>query len=465
MFGEEVYSGKDVSTKAHQLGEVLRSMGVLPGAPVALIARNRPAHVIALYAAIADERNLAMIYPFQSGQAKAGDLERIGPAAVLASSEDWDSYLLEAAQDLGIAGIILPRSRTEPVSAAIEGMRASEPFGRAGRLLAGIQVLSSGTTGPPKRIQLPLKVLSRVTEGELPKSSDALEEDILSWPLGGVGGTMAALSALVMYRPLNVIERFSVKEWVDIVKKAQIRALRMNPTMMRMVLDAEVPKEDLASARAAFGGSAALDPSLEEQFEARYGIPVLWAYGATEFCGTAYAWTPELKGKFGQLKRGSVGRALPGVSGRIVDPETGDPLPANREGLVETLIPLISPTWIRTTDLGLLDDDGFLFLKGRADGAINRGGFKILPETIVTAIRSHPSVFDAAVVGMPDARLGQVPHAVVQLKKGAEHFREADLMEYLKENFPHPSSLIGFTRSRRCHERPRRRFRCRRFDS
>ena len=115
--------------------------------------------------------------------------------------------------------------------------------------------------------------------------------------------------------------------------------------------------------------------------------------------------------EFGESKRNSVGRALPDTALRIVDPDTGAELPAGEQGLLEAKMHPISDDWIRTTDIASIDADGFVTLHGRADGAINRGGFKILPETVRRVLISHPAVRDACVVGVPDARLGQVPFA------------------------------------------------------
>ena len=105
--------------------------------------------------------------------------------------------------------------------------------------------------------------------------------------------------------------------------------------------------------------------------------------------------------EFGASKRNSVGRALPDTELRIVDPDTGAELATGEQGLLEAKIASISDDWIRTTDIASIDDDGFVTLHGRADGAINRGGFKILPETVRRVLISHPAVRDACVVGVP----------------------------------------------------------------
>jgi acyl-coenzyme A synthetase/AMP-(fatty) acid ligase len=126
--------------------------------------------------------------------------------------------------------------------------------------------------------------------------------------------------------------------------------------------------------------------------------------------------TLELHREFGRSKLGTVGRKYPHCDLRIIDPDNGTILPANSDGLIEVLAPRIQPDWISTSDIGMIDADGFLFLRGRADGAIMRGGFKILPETIERALLQHPSVAEAAVVAVTDARVAQVPGAMIRLK-------------------------------------------------
>jgi acyl-coenzyme A synthetase/AMP-(fatty) acid ligase len=92
----------------------------------------------------------------------------------------------------------------------------------------------------------------------------------------------------------------------------------------------------------------------------------------------------------------------------------------------------IGTDWIRTTDLASLDSDGFLFLHGRADAAINRGGFKIVPEDVAAVLKTHPAVADAAVVGVPDRRLGEIPVAAVELRAGASAQTEETLKDFAR---------------------------------
>jgi acyl-CoA synthetase (AMP-forming)/AMP-acid ligase II len=88
--------------------------------------------------------------------------------------------------------------------------------------------------------------------------------------------------------------------------------------------------------------------------------------------------------------------------------------------------------WVRTTDLASIDADGFLFIHGRADAAINRGGFKVLPELVASVFRRHPGVQDAVIVALPDSKLGQVPALAVEARPGAPRVTEDDLRAYAR---------------------------------
>jgi acyl-coenzyme A synthetase/AMP-(fatty) acid ligase len=185
---------------------------------------------------------------------------------------------------------------------------------------------------------------------------------------------------------------------------------------MRMVLDAGVLAEDLASVRAVTTGAAPLNPDLKDEFERVYGVAVLNLYGATEFAGGVTGWTIRDWEQFRGDKRGSVGRANPGVRLRVVDEQTRQPVPAGETGVLEVGSDRFDTVdWVPTSDLGRLDEDGFLWIVGRLDDVIIRGGFKIQAEDVRIALESHPAVREAAVVGIPDDRLGEVPVAVVVL--------------------------------------------------
>jgi acyl-coenzyme A synthetase/AMP-(fatty) acid ligase len=191
---------------------------------------------------------------------------------------------------------------------------------------------------------------------------------------------------------------------------------------MRSVLDADIPREDLASIRAINAGTSPVDPDLVDAFFEQYGIPILVVYGATEFSGAVAGWTVKDFHTRWVDKKGSVGRAFPGVRLQIVD-EGGATLGADEPGRLQVAAAQAGgsgESWITTSDLAHIDAEGFLYVDGRADDVIVRGGFKVAPETVVRALRAHPAVGDAAVAPIPDERLGQIPVAAVELRAGVE---------------------------------------------
>ena len=154
--------------------------------------------------------------------------------------------------------------------------------------------------------------------------------------------------------------------------------------------------------------------------------------------------------EFGASKRNSVGRALPDTELRIVDQDTGAELPVGEQGLLEAKVAAMGPDWIRTTDIASIDEDGFVTLHGRADGAINRGGFKILPEIVRRVLISHPAVRDACVVGVPDARLGQVPFAAIEIVRGQPVPTDDELKELVRQSLPVYNVPVAFAASTNC---------------
>jgi acyl-coenzyme A synthetase/AMP-(fatty) acid ligase len=185
--------------------------------------------------------------------------------------------------------------------------------------------------------------------------------------------------------------------------------------MIQMILQAQIEPDLLRSLKAIRSGTAPLDPQMQSEFEAQYGIPILVDYGAAEFIGGVAGWSLADYRKFSDAKRGSVGRPRPDVLLKVISADTGETVPTGQSGILHIKCDRFGPDWHRTNDLASVDEDGFLFLHGRADDAINRGGFKILPDEVAAVLRRYPGVRDAAVIGKADLRLGQVPIAAIEM--------------------------------------------------
>jgi len=433
-FGSRWVTWGEMRHVTERLASLLDASGVPPRAPVALVARNRPSSVAALLGLIATSHSIRMVHPFQSAAAMARDVERLKPPALVGAAEVFSDEVRSALRTHGIAGVAI----SDMDAAAVPG------FEKCGRHEfevpehPQIQILTSGTTGPPKHFAISFETIVRHHVGvHLLASSQS--EDLLRmppvtlfFPLGNISGIYSTIPTMLRGRRAELWDRFSVAAWHQHVLRYRPELTGLPPAGVQMVLDAKLPQADLACIRFLSTGAAPLDPTVQRAFEERYGIPILLSYGATEFAGPVAAMTAQLYPEWGKRKFGSVGCALPGSQLRIVDPETGAVLPPGREGILEVISPRIGPDWIRTSDVAMIDEDGFLFHRGRADGAIIRGGFKLLPETIERALLLHPAVSAAAVVGLPDTRLGQVPAAAIQLKPGFSPPALADLEAHLR---------------------------------
>jgi acyl-coenzyme A synthetase/AMP-(fatty) acid ligase len=250
--------------------------------------------------------------------------------------------------------------------------------------------------------------------------------------MANISGLAHFLYVAVHGRSIALAEKFDLALWSALLKRYPQRVLSIPPAGIRMIMTDPVSVSLMRGVRAVRTGAAPLERTVRDWFETTYGIPILNQYGASEFCGViATVGLDEYRG-FDEVQRTSVGRARHGSRLRVVDPATGAALPAGATGVLEAQVDRIGPDWLRTTDLARLDGDGLLYLEGRADDAINRGGFKVLPDMVADAIRMHPSVHDAAVVGMSDERLGQVPVAAIELRAGTHRPDAAEWRDFLR---------------------------------
>jgi long-chain acyl-CoA synthetase len=439
------YSGNEITAYGQAIAAVLQDAGVADGAPVGLVVRNRLPHAAAIIGFLAGGRPVSMIYSFQSPESIGLDIEKLELSAIVADREDWTAPVVDAAKRTGSAGVAI--SLQAPLVAAVEGLERRDESRRHAQVEPGValQILTSGTTGPPKRQTIKTPVLERtvfsVTSGETAPPNAPPE--FAYWQFGGIG-VCQLVAGVHNARRIVMLERFTVDGFVNAIKTHLVKRSGVQPAVIRMLLDAGVPKEDLASLEFLISASGPLDPETRDEFEAHFGIPIRLAYGATEFAGSLCAWTPDLIDEFGASKRDSVGRPLPDTQVRIVDPDTGAELPTGEQGLLEAKVAPLGPDWIRTTDIASIDTDGFVTLHGRADGAINRGGFKILPETVRRVLVSHPAVRDACVVGVPDKRLGEVPFAAIEVTSGMAAPSENDLKDLVRQSLPVYNVPVAF---------------------
>ncbi|GBG39728.1 class I adenylate-forming enzyme family protein [Mycobacterium montefiorense] len=414
-----------------QIGAAARRMASLTAehadnAAIGMLLRNRPGQVAAFLGVLLAGGTVVTINPSRGDERTRADIAALQLPLVVGEPDDLATLVAPGTPTLSITGRL-----DEPGEPAPPGYRAIPAPEVA------VRMLTSGTTGPPKRIDLSYDMLAHTVMGPDPDHAPAPAEPrrgvaIMNSPLVHIGGVFRVLQCVAEARSFVLLERFELNAWASAVRTHRPRAVSLVPAALRTVLHSDLSRTDLDSIRAVSCGTAPLSADDADAFTEKYGIPVLTSYAATEFGGGVAGWTLTDYQSYWIAKRGSVGRANPGAQLRVVD-DTGAQLGPNQVGLLEVKPGQLGRTvaWMRTTDLARIDADGFLWIVGRADQAIIRGGFKVMPDDIRVALEDHPAVAGAAVIGQPDERLGETPVAVVELREPAS--TDADtLVEYLR---------------------------------
>jgi long-chain acyl-CoA synthetase len=211
-----------------------------------------------------------------------------------------------------------------------------------------------------------------------------------------------------------LMDRFSPSDFAALVKKHQLRSTVLPPAALAMVLHDE-SVTDLSPLKIVRSITAPLSPVQGTRFRDKFGVIVLNSYGQTELGGEVVGWSAADARAYGESKLGSVGRPLAGIDVTITDDEVMVRTPTTLARNIDPafLDRLTDDGWFHTGDLGWFDDDGFLWLDSRVSDMINRGGLKVFPGAVEDVLLAAEGVREAAVVGVPDERLGEVPWAFV----------------------------------------------------
>lgn len=311
---------------------------------------------------------------------------------------------------------------------------------RTGSEDAILQMYTSGTTGMPKGVVLAHRTyftfIANMKRAGL-DWIDFLPEDraLISFP-GLHSGGMAWFMHGVNVGWTSVIMRMFVpEEAVRLMKEHRVTNTFCAPAMLKMILDEPgAGKEAFASLRKVVYGGAPMPPELQRRCVEEFGCDLAQMYASAETGSVVTCLTPA-EHLPGSAKSRSAGRACPGNRVRIIDAQ-GRPLPAGEIGQIELYSParfieywknpeatkqVQNGEWMRMPDAGYLDEDGYLYVCDRINDMIITAGQNIYPVEVENAIcAAHPAVAEAAVVGVPDERWGEVAKAVVVLRPGEQ---------------------------------------------
>lgn len=307
---------------------------------------------------------------------------------------------------------------------------------------------TGGSTGTPKGVQLTHRAIAtNVTQREALLPTRRGEERVVCvMPLFHSYALSMALYLSAHSRGcLVVLPRYQPEQLLETVVKERITLFPGNPTIYTGLLTHPAASStDWSTVRACYSGSAPLSVETLRRWEAIVGAPVFEGYGQTE-AGPVLTFNPAM----GTRKVGSVGVPVPGTTVQVVDlAEPDRPLCPGRIGEIRARGPQLMigylnrpretaeslrDGWLYTSDVGELDDDGYLFIRERKKELAIVGGYNVYPREVEEVLFSHPDVVDAGVIGVPDEYRGEVLKAFVVLAESSAVSVE-ELLEHCREN-------------------------------
>ncbi|MFI5395472.1 MAG: class I adenylate-forming enzyme family protein [Candidatus Binatia bacterium] len=443
-----------------RLANALHAIGIRRGDCVAVLQTNSHHYVEAYYAAAA----LGAVFLPLNYRAKLPELEYMVTTAQVKVLLVGDRYL-EAVKQL--------RPKFTGVETYIAMETPQDGFLHLDRLMAeaspeleppevededtSILMYTSGTTALPKGVMLTYNDFTAYVTANV-ELADGTPRGaaLLCVPLYHIAGATNIMTSLFTGRRLVLLRQFDAATWLETVEREQVTHAFLVPTMVKQLIDhPEFSKHDLSSLQnLSYGGAQMPFPVIRRAIEIfPKTVGFVNAFGQTETTSTLTVLGPddhrldgspeEVELRLKRLK--SIGRPLPDVELKVVG-DDGEELPAGQVGELWVRTPRVmkgygggaangSPLhdgWLPTHDMGWLDEEGYIFLAGRKDDMIIRGGENIAPAEVEAVLYSHPGVDEAAVIGIPDVEWGQRVAAVVVSRPGVTLTAE-DIAEFCRQ--------------------------------
>ncbi|MGB8390639.1 acyl-CoA synthetase [Mycobacterium sp.] len=450
---------RELEDNSAQLASALHGLGLRTGDVIAMLSDNAAEAFEIYWAALRSGLYITAVNWHLAPEEAAYILADSGAQVVIASAG-----VAELAER--VVGLVPQAKHWYAFGGAVDGYEPyADLLAAAGQRLAdqprGAEMLySSGTTGRPKGVKPHLFPIQVDQPGDplvglLAHAFKITSDDVYlspapiyhTAPLKWCGGVQALGGTVVL------MERFDAEQALAAIERYRVTVTQMVPTMFIRML--QLPEEiragyDHSSLWLAVHAAAPCPPEVKDAMIDWWDPVLVEYYGATEGHGITVMTSAEWK-----TKRGSVGKAALGIV-HICD-DDGNELPAGEVGTIyfeRDIVPFeyhndpektaasrhpAHDNWATVGDVGYLDGDEYLFLTDRKAFMIISGGVNIYPQEIENVLALHPKVFDVAVIGVPDAEMGEQVKAVVQLRDGVEPTAGLadEIMAYVRDRIAH----------------------------
>ena len=419
---------------------VLKAAGIEEGDRVGIMLPNVPYFPFFFYGAMRLGAIVVPMNPLLKDREVSFHLEDSG-AKTLVAWYQFEQAATDGANEAGAEAILVKPGETDERLGRADPVR--EITAREDEDTALI-LYTSGTTGTPKGAEL--------THGNLRAAAqiavDLVDADETNVTLGALplfhvfGLTSGLNSAVRGGGSLTLLPRFDAGKALEIIQRDRVTTLLGVPTMYSAILHHEgADQADTSSLELCVSGGAAMPVEVLRAFEDKFDCKVLEGYGLSETCGIGSFNRPDR-----ERKAGSIGIPVDGVEMKLVD-ESGEEVPQGEVGEVLMRGPVVmkgywnrpdatadtlQDGWLKTGDMGTVDEEGYFFIVERKKEMIIRGGFNIYPRELEEVLYEHPAVREAAVVGLPHESLGEEVGAAIALKDGEDADPDA-LRAYMKE--------------------------------
>lgn len=420
----------ELAERSARVAGGLAALGVSPGDRVGVVCPNRPEFVLAYLGVLWAG---AVAVPVNPGApAPEAERELLGTGAVVAVTAR-ESMAAAAWGGRGAEGLRVVLVDEDDGGPDWRALLCADPAEMAERATDDLAVLAhtSGTAGPPRAAMLTHgSLVANIEQGRgHPTVRIEPDDSVLAvLPLFHVYGLNVVLGmALASGGRVVLADRFEPRETADLVRREEVTVVPGVPPMFAAWTEApDLPDDAFGSVRLAVSGAAPLPIAVQEGFHARFGVHLHQGYGLTEASPVVSS-----SGAEGAPRPGSVGVPLPGVEVRLVDADgedglVGDPgevwvrgpniFAGYWEDPEATARVLTGDGWLRTGDVAVADDDGFLYLVDRSKDLIIVSGFNVYPAEVEDVLLAHPGVAEAAVVGVPHPETGEAVKAYVVLR-------------------------------------------------
>ncbi|MGW3197332.1 long-chain-fatty-acid--CoA ligase [Streptomyces sp. NPDC001118] len=424
-----------------QAAALLRTEGLRTGDRVALMLPNVTEFVVLYYAVLRAGGIVVPMNPLLKERETAYHLRDSGAVLLF----EWHRAPGEGAAGAAAAGV--RHLAVEPAAFTVE-LACLEPqfqvTAAAGDDIA-VLLYTSGTTGRPKGAALTHAGLRHNTEVNVTEVQRLTSDDVIvgCLPLFHIFGQTCTMNVAVYSgASLTLVPRFEPGAVLDAIARDRATVFEGVPTMYAALLQHPGAADtDVSSLRMCISGGASLPVEILHGFERRFGCMVLEGFGMSETSPVVSFNHPDRP-----RKPGSVGTPIRDVEVRLLDDNGRDVAPGEVGELAvrgpnlmkgywhrpEETAATVPDGWLRTGDMARRDEDGYLYIVDRKKDLIIRGGYNVYPREIEEVLHEHPAVALAAVLGVPDERLGEEVAAAVVLRPGAEADTE-ELREFVRD--------------------------------